>query len=95
MALALPRNTCLQWQWTYPYPTDILSFLSYQLVAWFCIRVLFHRYITWYSGTCLIRHTKGPGKCVRLYRMSEISGVCLHKFHCVYTWHNDINKKKN
>jgi hypothetical protein len=21
--------------------------------------------------TCLIRHTKGPGKCVRLYRMSE------------------------
>ena len=26
---------------------------------------------TKYSGTCLIRHTKGPGKCVRLYRMSE------------------------
>ena len=24
-----------------------------------------------YSGTCLIRHTKGPGKFVRLYRMSE------------------------
>ena len=22
-----------------------------------------------YSGTCLIRHTKEPGKCVRLYRM--------------------------
>jgi hypothetical protein len=21
--------------------------------------------------TCLIRHTKGPGKCVRLYKMSE------------------------
>ena len=26
-----------------------------------------------YSGTCLIRHTKGPGKCVGLYRMSEYS----------------------
>jgi hypothetical protein len=24
-----------------------------------------------YSGICLIRHTKGPGKCVGLYRMSE------------------------
>jgi hypothetical protein len=24
-----------------------------------------------WSLTCLIRHTKGPGKCVRLYRMSE------------------------
>ena len=27
-----------------------------------------------YSGTCLIRHTKEPGKCVGLYRMSEYSG---------------------
>ena len=27
----------------------------------------------WYSGTCLTRHTKRPGKCVRLYRMSEYS----------------------
>jgi len=26
-----------------------------------------------YSGTCLIRHTKEPGKCVLLYRMSEYS----------------------
>ena len=26
---------------------------------------------------CLIRHTKGPGKCVRLYRMSEYSGFIL------------------
>ena len=26
-----------------------------------------------YSGTCLIRHTKGPGKCVGLDRMSEYS----------------------
>ena len=25
----------------------------------------------YYSGTCLIRHTKGPGECVGLYRMSE------------------------
>jgi len=30
-----------------------------------------------YSGTCLIRHTKGPGKCVRLYRMLEYSGFIL------------------
>ena len=30
-----------------------------------------------YSGTCLIRHTKGPGKCVGLYRMSEDSGFIL------------------
>ena len=27
--------------------------------------------------TCLIRHTKGPGKCVGLYRMSEYSGFIL------------------
>jgi hypothetical protein len=26
---------------------------------------------------CLIRHTKGPGKCVRLYRMSEYSDFIL------------------
>jgi len=30
-----------------------------------------------YSGTCLIRHTKGPGKYVGLYRMSEYSGLIL------------------
>jgi hypothetical protein len=30
-----------------------------------------------YSGTCLIRNTKGPGKCVWLYRMSEYSGFIL------------------
>jgi hypothetical protein len=29
------------------------------------------RHIVNHSGTCLIRHTKGPGKCVALYRMSE------------------------
>ena len=27
--------------------------------------------------TCLIQHTKGPGICVRLYRMSEYSGFIL------------------
>ena len=65
--------------------------------------IIYSQYI--YSGTCLIRHTKGPGKCVRLYRMSEYSvfilvnrntlrpyfcdrmsensGVGLHKFHCL------------
>ena len=32
---------------------------------------------TMYSGTCLIRHTKGPGKCVGLYRMSEYSDFIL------------------
>jgi len=26
-----------------------------------------------YSGTCLIQHTKGPEKCVGLYRMLEYS----------------------
>ena len=31
-----------------------------------------------YSGTCLIRHTKGLGKCVGLYRMSEYSGFILN-----------------
>ena len=66
-------------------------------------------YIVLYSGTCLIRHTKGPEKCIRLYRilefsgfisvnrntlgpyifvgchrMSENSGVGLHKFHCTF-----------
>ena len=39
-----------------------------------------------YSGTCLIQHTKGPGKCVGLYRMSENSGVGLHKFHCTINY---------
>ena len=27
-----------------------------------------------YNETCLIRHTKGPGKCVGLYRMSQYTG---------------------
>ena len=30
-----------------------------------------------YSGTCLIQHTKAPGKCVWLYRMPEYSGFIL------------------
>jgi hypothetical protein len=30
-----------------------------------------------YSGTYLIRHTMGQGKCVRLYRMSEYLGFIL------------------
>ena len=30
-----------------------------------------------YCGTCLIRHTKGTGKCVGLYRMLEYSGFIL------------------
>ena len=34
-------------------------------------------YIVLYSGTCLIRHTKGPGKCIRLYRILEYSGFIL------------------
>ena len=35
-----------------------------------------------FTRTCLIRHTKGPGKCVRFYRMSEYSGFTfsLQKF---------------
>ena len=52
-----------------------LSFIhSYILYKWLfsllsCLR---------YSGTCLIRHTKGPGNYVGLYRMSENSG--FHKY---------------
>jgi hypothetical protein len=46
-----------------------------------CIKVIhfvsFMSLIMKYSGTCLIRHTKGPGKCVGLYRMSEYPGVVL------------------
>jgi hypothetical protein len=30
-----------------------------------------------YSGTCLIWHTKGSGKCVGLYKMTEYSGFIL------------------
>ena len=30
-----------------------------------------------YSGTCLIRHTKAPGKCIGLYRMSEYACFIL------------------
>ena len=33
--------------------------------------------LNWYCRTCLIRHTKGPGKCVGLYRMSEYSDFSL------------------
>jgi hypothetical protein len=46
-----------------------------------------------YSGTCQIRNTKEPGKCVRLHKMSENSDFELHKFHCIsiiYNWqYND------
>ena len=31
----------------------------------------FHHMFNFYSGTCLIRHTKGSKKCVGLYKMSE------------------------
>ena len=48
-----------------------------------------HLYI--YSGTCLIRHTKGPGKCIGLYRMSENSGVGLHKSHCTNNMYSQLN----
>ena len=34
--------------------------------------------------TCLIWHTKGPGKCVRLYRMSEYSGFILDIRNLIY-----------
>ena len=51
-----------------------------------CVRSLRCQFFI-YGGTCLIRHTKGPGKCVGLHRMSEFSGLILeteklwdHKF---------------
>jgi hypothetical protein len=33
--------------------------------------------LSMFSGTCLILHIKGPGKCVGLYRMLEYSGFIL------------------
>jgi hypothetical protein len=33
----------------------------------------------YYSGTCLIWHTKGPVKCIGLYKMLEYSGFILVK----------------
>ena len=36
-----------------------------------------HQVDSKYSGTCLIWHTKEPGKCVRLCRMSDYSGFIL------------------
>ena len=62
--------------------------------AWLCVQqkcleqsVSFWFILFIYSRTCLIRHTKGPGKCVGLYRMSEYTGFILvyrntrdHKF---------------
>jgi hypothetical protein len=33
--------------------------------------------LSYYSGTCLIQHTKEPQKYVELYRMSEYSGFIL------------------
>ena len=41
---------------------------------WLILTKLFVKIYSKYSGTCLIWHTKGPGKCVGLYRMSEYSG---------------------
>jgi hypothetical protein len=34
-------------------------------------------FVFMYSRTCIIRHTKGPGKCAALYMMSEYSGFIL------------------
>ena len=46
------------------------------IVVWFPVLVLWLlRSI--YSGTCLIWHIKGPGKCVRLYRILEYSGFII------------------
>jgi len=42
---------------------------SHVYVLALSILLLFLRF--YYSGICLIRHTKGPGKWVGLYRMSE------------------------
>jgi hypothetical protein len=63
---------------------------SYICVLWvFCLFLRFCYWIlelfrqccvfrfSFYHGTCLIRHTKRPRKCVGLYRKSEYSGFIL------------------
>jgi hypothetical protein len=59
---------CVQWNLCNPTPefSDILWHLTkiYSTKVFLCQIVQDVR-------TCQIRHTKGPGKCVRLYRMSE------------------------
>ena len=74
--------------------TDILVSQAYTIKA--CLQFFFikmgliciirNKYI--YSGTCLIRHTKGPGKCVGLHRMSENSGFLFRNLH-------KFNKRRN
>ena len=54
-----------------------ISFVVFNISSKFQITKCYLVYIYIYSGTCLIRHTKGPGKCVRLYRMSEYSSFIL------------------
>jgi hypothetical protein len=51
--------------------------LLIQVTVWVGFTIYIYIYINIYNGTCLIRHTKGPGKCVVSYRMSEYSGFIL------------------
>ena len=61
---------------------NLTALKSNSNTIWFNFQTYIYIYI--YSGTCLIRHTKGPKKCVGLYRMSEYSGfiteiLCSHR----------------
>ena len=52
--------------------SDLYVFISPKIS-----QVIIQTIIYIYSRTCVIRHTKGPEKCVGLYRMSEYSGFIL------------------
>ena len=46
-----------------------IQYKNVSILYYILQHAIFYTYM--YSGTCLIWHIKGPGKCVRLYRMSE------------------------
>jgi hypothetical protein len=54
-----------------------IYFLCKLSSLYFCKLFMRNKDIYVYCGTCLIRHNKGPGKCVRLQRKSEYSGFIL------------------
>ena len=54
---------------------------------------IFNTHFRLYSGTCRIRHTKGPGKCVGLYRISEYLGFILVNKNTVdHTFLSDVTE---
>ena len=68
-------------QWNYQQVEIDATTVNDPVVSFFFNLIFFLKN---YRGTCLIRHTKGSGKCVGCHRMSKNSSVGFHKFRCIY-----------